>query len=137
MSQKDPAGVERSVPQVCDQIAEAARNVRARGETTATAGNDGPIIVEQACADGSMTVTMEDGRLTNLLFDEATARRRASTVSEDLMELINGALAAHEQAVLAELEASPDEFGTLLTSLGDLQSALHDAYAHDLRRLDS
>ncbi len=137
MSQKDAAGVERPVPQVGDEIAEAARNVHASEETTDTAGNNGPIIVEQVCADGSMTVTMEDGRLTNLLFDEASARRRVSTVSQDLMELINGALAAHEQAVLAELEASPDEFSTLLASLGDLQAALHDAYAHDLRRLDS
>lgn len=126
-----------SVPEVFDRIAERARQVGAHDDTpTGDVAPDERITVEMVSDDGSITVTLADGRVTGLRFDEATARRRISTVTDDLAALINAALAAHEKSALAELQAAPTDFGALLTSLGELQSELHSAYITDVRRLD-
>lgn len=134
MSQKKSAPEDQSVPQVFDRIAETANQVGA-GDATAGVADVGPIVVVKASADGSISVTLEGGRLTGLRFDEPTARRRVSTVAEDLVTLVNSALEDHELATMRALESSADGFAGMLTHLAALQESLHHAYSNDLRQL--
>lgn len=138
MSDAVEADDKPSVAEVVDRIAEVAQATHAAdvGDATKDRAN-GPVIVHEALADGSMAVTLEDGRISKIHFAPATSRRRVSTVSDELVALVNRALAAHEQAVLAELKGSDGEFGTLLSSLGQLQADLHHAFTDELRGLDN
>lgn len=127
------------MPEVFDRIAETARRVGEDGDATPRSDATticGPIVVEQSSDDGCISVMLEDGKLTGLRFDEATARRRVSTMAEDLVTLVNNALQAHERATLKDLESSATGFGALVAHLGELQKDLHHAYVNDLRRLD-
>lgn len=129
-----------SIPQVFDRIADVARGINdhtASGdrETFSTAE---PVIVERSSADESITVSLADGRLTQLSVDQQALReRRFHNIASDLVALINDALEEHEQKNLEELAKVSGDFGALVASLGQLQSDLHSAFEHDIRSLGS
>ena len=122
-----------------DRIADVARGINehtASGDAE-TFSSAEPIIVTRSSSDESITVSLEDGRLTQLGVDQQALReRRFADIALDLVTLINDALEEHDQRNMEELGKVSGDFGALVASLGQLQSDLHSAFEHDIRTLD-
>lgn len=127
-----------SIPDVFDRIADTARRINEAGATTTpeTFSTAEPITVTRTSEDGSLTVTVAEGRLTHLGADgQALSERSFADIAKDLVDLANEALDEHDQQHLAELATVHSDFGTLVSSLGHLQADLRAAFTHDMSRL--
>lgn len=127
-----------SIPDVFDRIAETARQIDAEGADAQqqTFSSAEPVTVEQVSDDGSMRVTVVDGRVTELAVDtQALQERDFRAIAPELAALVNAALEEYEQQNLALLTDVHANFGTLVQSLGHLQADLRAAFENDMRKL--
>lgn len=132
----NPGG--ESIPDVFDRIADTARRVNEAGATATpeTFSTAEPITVTRSSDDGSLTVTVTEGRVTHLGADsQALSERPFPDVATDLAALVNEALDEHDRLSLAEMSTVQSDFGTLVSSLGHLQADLRAAFTHDMNRL--
>jgi len=134
----NPGG--ESIPDVFDRIADTARRINEAGESTTreSFSTAEPVTVTRTSEDGSLTVTVTEGRLEHLGADsQALSERPFADIARDLVALANEALDEHDQRNLAELSKVQSDFGALINSLGHLQADLRAAFTHDMNRLGS